>query len=149
MACVIGDTVEMTLTSDDEETDSEGDPHPLQQASPGSVLVEGSQDVHIGPRLTYNGPVTVNQIVQIPSANSGYNDHIQHAFLRQASDVPGSCTHYADPLSTTTGGNVTKHNACLATRSEQAGSCGNAFLTSTGEVPSSSLGRDTGYPDRS
>jgi hypothetical protein len=147
MARVIGDTVEMTITSDDEESDSEGDPHPLQQASPGSILVEGSQDVHIGPRLTYNGPVTVNQIVQARGGNSGYNEDIQHALLRQAIDSPGSCTRCTDPLSRTTEGNETKHNACLETSSEQAGPCGNAFPTSTGEMPSSSPGRDTGYPD--
>lgn len=41
MACEIGDTVEMTIMSDDEESDSEGDPHPLQQASPGSVFCGG------------------------------------------------------------------------------------------------------------
>jgi hypothetical protein len=96
MERVVGDSVEMTFMSDDEESDSEGDPHPQQQASPGSVLVEGSQDVHIGPRLTYNGPVTVNQIVQIAGGNSDYNGAIQ------AITAPGSC---ADPPSSTAEGN--------------------------------------------
>jgi hypothetical protein len=112
MARVIGDTVEMTIMSDDEESDSEGDPHPLQQASPGSVFVEGSRDVHIGPRLTYNGPVTVNQIVQVPGGNSDYS--IQHTLLTHAIDAPGSCT---DPLNNTADGNVTKRNSCLETSS--------------------------------
>jgi hypothetical protein len=104
MASVIGDTVEMTVTSDDEVSESEEDPNLLQQAPPGSVLVEDSRDIHIGPQLTYNGPVIVNQIVQVPGGNSGYNEDIQHALLRQAIDVPAS---YTDLLSRTEG-NIAK-----------------------------------------
>jgi hypothetical protein len=142
MARVTGDTVEMAVTSDDEESESEEDPNLLQQALPGSVHVEDSRDIHIGPQLTYNGPVTVNQIVQVPGGNSGYNENIQHAFLTQDIDAPGS---YTDPLSRTEG-NITKHNACLETRSEQTLLCGNPFRTSSREVPSSSVSRDARYP---
>lgn len=105
MARAIEDTVEMIITSDEEESDSEEDLNTLQQQPSGSVLVDGSQDVHVGPRLTYNGPVTVNQIVQVPGGNSGYNGDIQQAFHRQAVDAPGSCT---DLPNNTTEGNVTK-----------------------------------------
>jgi hypothetical protein len=99
MERVVRDPVEMTFMSD-EESDSEGDSHPQQQASPGSVLVEGSHDVHVGPRLTYNGPVTVNQIVQIAAGNSDhdYIEDIQRTLLT----APGSC---ADPSSSTAEGN--------------------------------------------
>jgi hypothetical protein len=83
----VGDPVQMTFMSDDEESDSEDDPRPQQQAS---VLVEGSQDVHVGPRLTYNGPVTVNQIVQVAGGNSDYNEAIQLRLPKQAVTAPGS-----------------------------------------------------------
>jgi hypothetical protein len=129
MACEIGDTVEMMIMTDDEESDSEGDPHPLQQASPGSILVQDSRDVHFGPRLTYNGPVTVHQIVQAPGGNSGYNEDIQHRLFTQAINSPGSCTRCTDALSSSTEGNGRKRNSCLNTSSEPAGTGG------TGECP--------------
>jgi hypothetical protein len=35
-----------------------------------SVFVENSSDIHIGPRLQYNGPVTVKQYITVNGKNS-------------------------------------------------------------------------------
>jgi hypothetical protein len=38
-----------------------------------SVVVENSSDIHIGPRLQYNGPVTVKQYITVKGKDSvGY-----------------------------------------------------------------------------
>jgi hypothetical protein len=107
MAGGIGDTTKITLTSDEdeneeeEEGESEEDPHhqvlqALQQTPSGSVLVEHSQEVYVGPQLTYNGPVTVNQILHVTEVNRGYNEVSQPTLLRQGITAQAS---YSELLS--------------------------------------------------
>ncbi|XP_023708143.1 uncharacterized protein LOC111864836 isoform X2 [Cryptotermes secundus] len=99
MARVIGDTMELTIPSDNEENLNR-----LQQQPSGPVLVvlvEGSQDVP--SRLTYNGPDTVKQIVLVPVGNSGFNGGIQQAIY-----AAGSCTA---PPSNTSEANLLQREA--------------------------------------
>jgi hypothetical protein len=108
------DTTEVTLTDDDddEESESEEEPHQnalqaLRQLPASSVIVDDSSDVHVGPRLTYNGPITVNQIVQLTGGDRSYSDVSQQRFLRQAITAPGSA---AAPLSSNTNGRMDHTN---------------------------------------
>jgi hypothetical protein len=103
-------TTQKSLSSenDDEESesesDSEGDSHKhgLQQVPASTVHVDDCSDVQVGPRLTYNGPVTVNQIVQVTGGDGGYNDVIsQQRLLRQTITAPANS---ADPLSSNANG---------------------------------------------
>jgi hypothetical protein len=110
MAGGIRGTTQKSLSSeyDDEESESESDSegdshkHELQQVPASTVHVDDCSDIQVGPRLTYNGPVTVNQIVQVTGGDGGCNDVIsQQRFLRQTITAPANS---ADPLSSNDNG---------------------------------------------
>jgi hypothetical protein len=52
--------------------------------SPSNIHMENNSDVHIGSRLHYNAPVTINQYVHV----LGKNDGTQNSILHEAVKAP-------------------------------------------------------------
>ncbi|XP_067003394.2 peptidoglycan-recognition protein LA [Anabrus simplex] len=98
--------MEVMEEDDDEESESEEDEDEVpdrnvsdvvemalkQTMTPTAISMENSSHVHIGPRLNYNAPVTINQYVNVQKTGGNVAEDLQQHAIKAPAYVNGFVT---------------------------------------------------------